>query len=365
MRVSRYAPTAHPATKTSNPNAPVAVRTVEASSPAVCSMSSMGARARLRNQTRKAYTEAMTAIENNRRTGSDAGSDAALDDRMRLLRERVRSTGGLAVAFSGGVDSTLLAFIAREELGDRALAVTARSPTYPSHEEDEARRLAAALGIRHEVIESNELEIPGFADNPPDRCYACKQELFARVRAVAERYGIIVVADGTNTDDAGDYRPGRRAACEAGVISPLAEAGMGKTDIRVWSRRLGLPTAEKPAYACLASRFPYGETITPEKLSAVDRVEMVVRRLGFAMCRVRHHGSVARIEVPPDAIERFCAGAVREAVSRAAHEAGFAFIALDLDGYRTGSMNATLPPQPSSAPDATRRQNASKADEAG
>jgi len=305
----------------------------------------------------------MKAIENNR---PDSGAQATgLDERMRRLRARIRATGGLAVAFSGGVDSTLLAFVAREELGDRALAVTARSPTYPAHEEDEARRLAAALGIRHEIIESNELEIPGFADNPPDRCYACKRELFAKVREVAERQGITAIADGSNTDDANDYRPGRRAACEAGTISPLAEAGMSKADIREWSRRLGLPTAGKPAYACLASRFPYGESITPEKLAAVDRVETALRGLGFALCRVRHHGSVARIEVAPDEIERLCAAGVREAVARAAREAGFTYVAADLEGYRVGSMNATLPGDQAGLPAVMRRQNASKRDDAG
>jgi uncharacterized protein len=307
----------------------------------------------------------MRTIENNRPTDTDLASDALLESRMRRLRERVRTTGGLAVAFSGGVDSTLLAFLAKEQLGDRALAVTARSPTYPSHEEDEARRLAAALGIRHEIVESNELEIPGFADNPPDRCYACKRELFAKVREVAARHGIVTVADGTNRDDATDYRPGRRAAREAGVISPLAEAEMGKADIREWSRRLGLPTADKPAYACLASRFPYGESITPAKLAAVDRVEMVIRGLGFGMCRVRHHGPVARIEVPASAIERFCGADVRASVAQAAHEAGFPFVAVDLDGYRVGSMNATLPDDQAEEPAAMRRQNASRSDDAG
>jgi uncharacterized protein len=275
----------------------------------------------------------------------DAGRVTEDDERrMASLRRLVRGYGGMAVAFSGGVDSSLLALIARQELGDRALAVTATSPTYPASEEKEARDLAASMGIRHVVIESNELEIPGFADNPPDRCYSCKRELFSKVKAVAAEHGISVVADGTNADDSSDYRPGRRAAEEAGVVSPFLETGMGKEAIRNWSRRLGLATAEKPAYACLASRFPYGERITEEKLATVDKIERVLRGLDFPLCRVRFHGSVVRIEVPPRDISRVCHEPVREEIVRAARDAGFKFVTLDLEGYRTGSMNATLPP---------------------
>lgn len=265
------------------------------------------------------------------------------DSQMAALRKMVRGYGGMAVAFSGGVDSTLLAFIARQELGDRALAVTARSPTYPSSEEDAARRLAAAIGIKHILIDSNELEIPGFAENPPDRCYSCKRELFSKVKEIAAGHGISTVADGTNADDSSDYRPGRRAAAEAGVVSPFLAVGMGKEAIREWSRRLGLATAEKPAYACLASRFPYGERITEERLIAVDKVEKALHALDFPLCRVRFHGHVARIEVPPRDIPRVCQGPVREEIAKVARDAGFKFVTVDLDGYRTGSMNATLP----------------------
>lgn len=273
--------------------------------------------------------------------GPAAAGDAAA--RLVVLRERVRSYGGLAVAYSGGVDSTLLAFVAHQELGDRAIAVTARSPTYPASEEAEARRIAALMGMKHVMIDSNELEIPGFSQNPPDRCYSCKKELFAKVREVAAQYGIETVADGTNADDASDYRPGRRAACEAGVVSPFLEIGMGKEAIRECSRSLGLITAEKAPYACLASRFPYGERITEEKLIAVEKVERCLRMLEFVLCRVRFHGNVARIEVPPRDIQRLCQGPIREEVAAAAKAAGFKFVTLDLDGYRTGSMNATLP----------------------
>lgn len=287
------------------------------------------------------YTCSMSTDEKIRGEPTENAKNAEIQ--MASLRERVRKYGGMAVAFSGGVDSTLLAFIARQELGDRALAVTATSPTYPSSEETEARSLAASIGIRHIVIESNELEIPGFADNPPDRCYSCKRELFAKVKKVAAEHGIAVVADGTNADDSSDYRPGRRAAEEAGVVSPFLDVGMGKAAIREWSRRLGLATAEKPAYACLASRFPYGERITEERLIAIDKVEKVLRDLGFAMCRVRFHGHVARIEVPVRDIPRICHEQIRREIVKAARDAGFRFVTVDIEGYRTGSMNATLP----------------------
>lgn len=266
-----------------------------------------------------------------------------LERKYAVLKASIRKTGGLAVAFSGGVDSTFLAAVSAAELGARALAVTALSPTYPEREQNEAARLAARIGIRHVLVKSNELDIPHFADNPIDRCFYCKRELFAVVRKAAAREGIERMADGSNADDARDYRPGRRAAREAGVLSPLLDAGLTKEDIRELSRRLNLPTADKPALACLASRFPYGSRITEEKLQAVDAVENYLRSLEFRQVRVRHHGEIARIEVEPADILRLCDPGIRARVVAAAREAGFSHVAADLVGYRTGSMNEGLP----------------------
>ena len=266
-----------------------------------------------------------------------------IDEKMQALKRALRATGGLAVAFSGGVDSTFLAAVAHEVLGARALAVTALSPTYPRREQQEATELAQRIGIRHETVESNELLIPHFADNPVNRCYYCKSELFAVVRRVAAAQGIAHIADGTNADDLLDDRPGRRAAGEQAVLSPLLEAGLGKNEIRQLSSAMGLPTADKPAFACLASRFPYGSRITEEKLKAVDAIENLLRDLGFRQSRVRHHGETARIEVPPDDILRLCHPDTRHRVAQAAHQAGFVYVAVDLDGYRTGSMNEHRP----------------------
>ena len=263
--------------------------------------------------------------------------------KLERLRERLRVVGSAVVAFSSGVDSTFLLRVAHEELGERVVAVTARSHTFPKRELDEAAAFCRAEGVRHEVIDSEELDIPGFAENPPDRCYHCKRELFGRLLAFALENGLAAVLEGSNIDDDGDYRPGRRAIRELGIVSPLHEAGLTKAEIRALSREMGLPTSDKPSFACLASRFPYGERITAATLARVEKAEQWLLDAGFGMrqLRVRSHGDMARIEVPSDDIPRLAARAAE--IAAAFKDLGFAYVTLDLLGYRTGSMNETLP----------------------
>jgi uncharacterized protein len=265
-----------------------------------------------------------------------------LEDKEKTLEAILRGIGSAVVAFSGGVDSSFLAYMARRVLGARAVAVCATSPTYPSFELEEARRVAAEIGVELRVVESNELQIEGFSENPPDRCYFCKRELFGKLRAIAESLGLEAVLDGSNADDRKDHRPGRAAARELGVMSPLLDADLGKEEIRVLSRRAGLSTAEKPAFACLASRFPYFTRITPEKLRMVDRAETFLRELGFKQYRVRHHGDTARIELAAGEIPRAADPSTAARIVAAFKQIGFLYVALDLEGYRTGSMNETL-----------------------
>lgn len=274
----------------------------------------------------------MAGDERNRSLGHRADS----------LREIVRSLGSCLVAFSGGVDSTLLAKVCQEELGADAVAVTAVSEIHPEFEVREAKELATLIGIRHEVVEVEPLQIDGFADNPPERCYLCKRAVFGHLQDLAKQWGLSFVVDGTNADDSGDFRPGQRAIDELGVRSPIKEAGLTKADVRRLSKDLGLPTWSKPSYACLASRFPYGRRITPDELRMVDRSEEALRSMGFAQSRVRHHDDLARIEVAPEEIPRLAEPECREGIVSKLKEIGYRYVALDLEGYRTGSMNEAL-----------------------
>jgi pyridinium-3,5-biscarboxylic acid mononucleotide sulfurtransferase len=263
-----------------------------------------------------------------------------MDKKLEQLEGIIKKYRSAVIAFSGGVDSTFLARVAGTALEKRVLLVTASSSTYPGSELEEAKALAKGLGLPHRVIVSEETEIAGFSENPPDRCYFCKRELFSKIAAIAKAEGYDAVFDGSNADDLKDYRPGRRALSELSVVSPLCEAGLTKEYIREASRALGLLTAEKPSYACLASRFPYGERITQDKLSRVGKAESSLRSLGFRQFRVRSHQDCARIEVAQAELED--AWRKRSRISEACKKAGFIFVAIDLEGYRTGAMNEAL-----------------------
>jgi uncharacterized protein len=268
-------------------------------------------------------------------SGTATRDDATL---LRLEAE-LAQLGSACVAFSGGVDSSLVLAAAVRALGaDNVLAYTAVSATYLPEELDVARGLATELGVCHVVVETHEFDEPSFTGNPRERCYFCKRELVAGMRRVAAEHGCAALVDGANLDDLGDHRPGMRASAEGGVSHPLLEAGIGKAAVRRLARALGLSTWDAPQQACLASRIPYGEPITVEKLTAVAEAERVLRELGFRQCRVRHHGAVARVEVEADDIAR-AAGPAREEIARRLRALGFTWVTLDLDGFRSGSMN--------------------------
>lgn len=263
-------------------------------------------------------------------------------EKLNKLREIISELGSLAVGFSGGVDSSFLLAVAHEILRDRVIAVTGVDASVPEREVNEAKAFCIDRGIRHILCTVDPLREEGYRNNSPDRCYFCKHGIFTEVKKIADEYGIEYMAEGSNMDDIGDYRPGLKAAAELSVKSPLREAGLYKKDIRLISKAMGLSTWSKPAYACLASRFVYGEEITEEKLHMIDRAEQFLIERGFFEERVRMHGNIARIEVPSADIPRLASDEVREAVYDEFKKLGFLFVTLDLKGYRTGSMNATL-----------------------
>ncbi len=258
------------------------------------------------------------------------------------LEAYFQELGSVAVAFSAGVDSTFLLKVAKEVLGDRVIAVTARSCSFPRREFCEAERFCETEKIRQIVVESRELSIEGFRRNQPDRCYLCKRDLFSTIKRIAAEQGIRYVAEGSNMDDSGDYRPGMMAVAELDIKSPLREAGLSKEEIRQLSREMGLASWDKPSFACLASRFVYGEEITEEKLSMVDRAEQRLLDLGFRQVRVRMHGTMARIEILPSEFDKILQPGIAFQINQYLHELGFLYVTLDLGGYQTGSMNRGL-----------------------
>lgn len=269
----------------------------------------------------------------------------SIDYKLNMLKNNIKKLKSVAVAYSGGVDSTFLLKVAHDILGDKAIAVTAKSSTYPEREFNEAKKFAEEIGVKHIVIVSEELEIEGFSKNPTNRCYFCKKELFTKIKDVARQNNVEKILDGSNLDDIKDYRPGMEAAKELDIISPLKEAELSKKDIRELSKSMGLKTWNKPSFACLSSRVPYGSEITMSKLKMIEISEQFLLDLGFRQVRVRHHGDIARIEISPEERQRFFNLELMDKVADKLKNIGFKYVTLDLLGYRTGSMNEVLTKQ--------------------
>jgi uncharacterized protein len=285
-------------------------------------------------------------------TPPQVGLEADLEHKARVLRGTLAGYESLLIAFSGGADSAYLAWEATSVLGTSALCITADSPSYPDHHRQLALRLAREFGLRHEIIHTAELDRPEYRANPTNRCYYCKHELYTTLSRIGTERGIAVIADGSNADDRGDYRPGRQAAREFGVRSPLDEAGLTKQEIRELSRRAGLPTWDEPASACLSSRIPYHSEVTPEKLRTIERAESVLRSMGFRVCRVRHHDlgvaggrptALARLEIGRDELPRALEAEISERLVRELRAIGYQHVTIDLQGYRMGSLNEGVP----------------------